>query len=210
MLGGYPQISRIDLRGSANFIAKVRRFPRSAGEKQTKLPLAVDCGAGIGRITEGFLTKVCQVVDIVEPVQKFADVVKEKKDTGAIKMDGKAQIGDIYVTGLESWEPQKKYYLIWNQWCLGHLTDSQLVEYLKRCAGALEEGGWIAVKENLSTHQFGEDIYDEVDSSVTRSDRKFLDLFEEAGLQLVRGELQTGFPKNLGLYPVKMYAVRPK
>jgi len=66
------------------------------------------------------------------------------------------------------------------------------------------------VKENLSTHRFGEDIFDDVDSSVTRSDQKFRDLFKQAGLQVVKAELQTGFPKGLGLYPVKMYALRPK
>ena len=86
MLGGYPQISRIDLRGSGNFLAKLRRWP-SSGPPQTKLPLAVDCGAGIGRVTEGFLTRTCQVVDIVEPVAKFADVIKEKKELGSLKTD---------------------------------------------------------------------------------------------------------------------------
>ncbi|KKY17995.1 hypothetical protein UCRPC4_g05198 [Phaeomoniella chlamydospora] len=207
MLGGYPQISRIDLRGSANFIAKLRRLsstsPRSES-RQARLPLAVDCGAGIGRITEGFLVKAFDTVDIVEPVAKFADKIKEKKENGL------KEVGDIFITGLESWLPSKKYNLIWNQWCLGHLTDIQVVDYMRRCSEALAEGGWIAVKENLSTDAFAEDIYDEVDSSVTRSDKKFLDLFEEADLKLVRGEIQTGFPKALGLYPVKMYALRPK
>lgn len=61
---------------------------------------------------------------------------------------------------------ETKYDLIWNQWCLGHLTDAQLMEYLKKCKGVLKEGGWIVVKENMSTS--GEDIFDDVDSSVTR------------------------------------------
>ena len=206
MLGGFPQISRIDLRGSLNFVTKLRRLSSNCQVRNApKLPRAVDCGAGIGRVTEGFLTHICDVVDVVEPVVKFAQVLED----GALKQQ-EGKVGDVYVTGLQDWTPTKTYDLIWNQWCVGHLTDTQLVAYFKRCGAALSEGGWIVVKENLSTHRFGEDIFDHVDSSVTRSDQKFRDLFREAGLQIVKAELQTGFPKGLGLYPVKMYALRPK
>lgn len=31
----------------------------------------------------------------------------------------------------------------------------------------------------------------------------------QAGLDLDRGEDQTGFPKSLGLFPVRFYALRP-
>src|SRR5436190_6784647 len=137
MLGGFPEISRIDLRGSAAFLAKIRRLRPSIGSNG--LQLGVDCGAGIGRVTEGFLCKVCDIVDIVEPVEKFATVVQD----GKLNRDGK--IGDIYVTGLENWTPNKTYDLIWNQWCLGHLTDQQLVEYLVKCRSALSENGLLVV-----------------------------------------------------------------
>src|SRR5271156_4754 len=201
MLGGFPQVSRIDLRGSQNFLTKLRRL---AGDTANgNLSLGVDCGAGIGRVTEGFLSKACEVVDIVEPVEKFANVLKD----GQLKKEGK--VGDLYTVGLESWKPTKMYDLIWNQWCVGHLTDAQLVKYLERCGKALTPRGWIVVKENLSTHRFGADIFDDLDSSVTRSDEKFRAIFEQARLKVVRSELQTGFPKGLGLYPVKMYALRP-
>ena len=67
--------------------------------------------------------------------------------------------------------------------------------------------GWIMVKENLSTDQYGEDLFDDLDSSVTRSDEKFRQLFEQAGCKIIKMEVQSGFPKSL--YPVKMYALRP-
>ncbi|KAL2216740.1 alpha-N-methyltransferase NTM1 [Thermoascus aurantiacus ATCC 26904] len=202
MLGGFPQVSRVDLRGSAAFLARLRRLlPGIMPPAGTKLPRGVDCGAGIGRVTEGFLSQACEVVDVVEPVEKFARVVRE----GPLKKEGK--VGDVYVTGLESWVPEKKYDLIWNQWCVGHLTDAQLVEYLKRCKGALTPSGVVVVKENVST---GEDIYDELDSSVTRTDHKFRALFRQAGMALVRTEEQLGFPKSLGLFPVRFYALRPE
>jgi protein N-terminal methyltransferase len=204
MLGGYPQISRIDLRGSKNFVNKLRRLSEPQGAPQGKLKRAVDCGAGIGRVTEGCLSLVAETVDIVEPVEHFVTVLKTRKS----KEEG--IIGDIFAVGLESWTPENTYDLIWNQWCVGHLTDSQFVAYLKRCGKALSKGGWIVVKENLSTHTYGEDIFDDLDSSVTRSDQKFRDLIAQAGLHVVKSELQTGFPKGLGLLPVRFYALQVK
>ena len=201
MLGGFPQISRIDLRGSANFLTKLRRLFPSIGQAQ--LERGVDCGAGIGRVTDGFLSNVCTVVDIVEPVEKFVQEVRN----GRLSAEGK--IGDIYTVGLESWVPAKKYDLIWNQWCVGHLTDDQLVEYLKRCKEALTENGLVVIKENLSTDPDKQDVFDEVDSSVTRTDEKFRILIKRAGLNLLRSEEQIGFPKSLGLLPVRFYALRP-
>lgn len=117
----------------------------------------------IGRITEGILLNIAETVDIVEPIAKFSDRLK-----------GREGIGRIWNVGLEEWDfdgddmqESVKYDLIWNQWCLGHLTDSQLVVYLKKCVRALSPGGWIMIKENIGTAD--SDVFDEVDNSVTRS-----------------------------------------
>lgn len=106
--------------------------------------------------------------------------------------------------------------MIWNQWCLGHLTDAQLVTYLERCKEGLVKPGegeakvesWIVVKENLSTDLRHKDIYDEEDSSVTRSDEKFRKLFKNVGLRIIATEQQRGMPKEL--YPVRIYALKPE
>ncbi|KAK4555054.1 hypothetical protein LTR86_007820 [Recurvomyces mirabilis] len=200
VLGGFPQVSRIDLQGSSNFLAKLRRGSKSHPTSR-KLKRVVDCGAGIGRITEGLLVGVAEVVDVVEPVEVFTEKVK-----------GKSGVGVVYNVGLEAWFPEREevglYDVIWNQWCVGQLTDAQFIAYLKRLPPVLSEGGWIVVKENLSNHYLGEDVYDETDSSVTRTDEKFRRLFEEAGMKVVSSELQRGMPK--GLYPVRSYALQPK
>lgn len=115
-------------------------------------------GNRIGRITEGLLVEMAKEVDVVEPIAKF---------TAALK--GKPGVGSIFNVGLEEWEPAEgaQYDLVWNQWCMGHLTDEQLVRYLERCKSVLTpESGVIVIKENLSTS--GVDIFDDVDSSVTR------------------------------------------
>lgn len=53
MLGGYPQVSRIDLQGSSNFLVKLRRLmgtkaaEGASGEGSGKVvKRGVDCGAG--------------------------------------------------------------------------------------------------------------------------------------------------------------------
>ena len=206
MLGGYPQISRTDLRGSASFYAKLLRLhPRDPSEGPI---VGVDCGAGIGRVTAGFLSTVCDVVDVLEPVQAFAQEAKKQKMEGS-----RGSVGEVFMQGLESWTPKAgKYDLIWNQWCTVYLTDAQFVAYLRRCGEAMKKDGWIVVKENTSKDSkdggTGEDVYDAEDSSVTRTDAKFLSIFEHAGMKVLHKEVQRGFPKGLGLYPVRMYALR--
>lgn len=214
MLGGYPGVSHIDLRASLNFLHKInRQFPPFSSE----ISRAADCGAGIGRVTQGLLRKVCSKVDIVEPVEKFAveAAIKLRGQHPKINGDEEEQEekagweGETYIMGLESWIPESQSYdLIWNQWCLGHLTDSQLVNYFRRCSDGLRQPrGWIVVKENISTNAEGKDIFDKLDSSVTRTDENWRKIFKEAGLLLLKTELQTGFPKHL--LPVRFYALRP-
>ena len=98
-------------------------------------------------------------VDVVEPIAKFT-----------AKLQDVSGVRSVFNVGLEDWKPSDptiRYDLIWNQWCVGHLTDAQLVQYLVTCREVLNpNGGVIVVKENLSTTD--EDAYDTIDSSVTR------------------------------------------
>ncbi|KAF2654574.1 hypothetical protein K491DRAFT_600645 [Lophiostoma macrostomum CBS 122681] len=222
MLGGYPHVSLVDLKSSSIFLAKLRRGKQRA-VKQTLPPLerVADCGAGIGRITKGLLMQVARRVDVVEPVEKFTDELVREMEGSADKEGVGGRIGEVVNLGLQDWVPEMGAYdLIWNQWCLGHLTDAQLVLYLRRCKDGLrkssavdgggysEKGGWIVVKENLSSDVKKRDLYDEEDSSVTRQDEKFKKVFKEAGLKIVASELQRGFPKEL--YAVRTYALQPE
>ncbi|KAG8676528.1 hypothetical protein FPOAC1_002533 [Fusarium poae] len=141
-------------------------------------------------------------VDVVEPVVKFTDVLK-----------GKPGVGEIHNVGLEQWRPSEgaSYDLIWIQWCIGHLNDEEVVQFLERCKSVLDkEHGIIVFKENLST--WGQDKFDELDGSVTREDEKFQQLFKRAGLKIIKSDMQRGFPvvKNRQLLPLKMYALQPE
>jgi protein N-terminal methyltransferase len=109
-------------------------------------------------VTEGLLLDgIAQEVDVVEPIAKFT---AELQTTPGVR--------HVFNMGLEDWQPSEgvQYDLIWVQWCVGHLTDKQLVQFLKRCKTALKPDGVIVVKENNSTS--GEDCFDDEDSSVTR------------------------------------------
>ncbi|KAK3377559.1 alpha-N-methyltransferase NTM1 [Podospora didyma] len=198
MLGGFASITKVDLQGSRNFLAKLG-VGNKTGLRRAKN--ALEGGAGIGRITQGLLVDVAEQVDVIEPVAKFT-----------AGLEGKPGVRSIYNIGLEEWEVAEdvQYDLVWIQWCVGHLTDEQLVQFLERCKTALEpDAGFIVLKENNSSS--GVDVFDEIDSSVTRDDGTFRDIFKKAGLRLVKTELQRGFPRGAGgLLPVRMYALRPE
>ncbi|RCI09477.1 hypothetical protein L249_3798 [Ophiocordyceps polyrhachis-furcata BCC 54312] len=220
MLGGIPSVkgfgsvSRIDLQGSRAFLAKLGIVRNKAGPKP--LTNALEGGAGIGRITQGLLLDLAEEVDVIEPVSKFTDML--------------SGVRNVFNVGLEDWKPKpgRQYDLIWTQWCLGHITDDQVVKYLELCKTALTPGrGIIVFKENLSSS--GEaDVFDETDSSVTRRvllhkssamgadersrrDETYRSLFAKAGVKVARTELQRGFPEsaNTRLLPVRMYALKP-
>ncbi|THH05298.1 hypothetical protein EW145_g4901 [Phellinidium pouzarii] len=108
--------------------------------------------------------------------------------------------------------------VVWCQWCLGHLSDEDLVSFLKRAKDSLRSAfkdtgdmeGLIIVKENVCpelTPGEARTVFDKSDSSLTRSDLAWKNSFMSAGLKLLKEEIQLGFPE--GLYAVKMYALRP-
>lgn len=97
-------------------------------------------------------------MDVVEPIAKFTASLGQ--------VAGVRSVSNI---GLEEWEPQPgvTYDLVWTQWCLGHLTDDEVVRYLKRCKASLTPNtGLVVVKENLSSGE--NDMFDQLDSCVTR------------------------------------------
>ena len=73
-------------------------------------------------------------------------------------------------------------------------------------SGGLKADGCIIVKENLTSS--GEVEMDHDDSSVTRPDSLFHQIFDMSNLEVIRELQQKKFPQEL--YKVKMYALRPK
>lgn len=82
------------------------------------------------------------------------------------------RIGYTPSDGMSS-DAESKFDVVWCQWCLGHLSDTDLIAFFKRSHAALREPGksLIVVKENLcrNTEDGGpRTVFDEQDSSLTR------------------------------------------
>ncbi|KAG6446201.1 alpha N-terminal protein methyltransferase 1 [Manduca sexta] len=194
VLGGFGFISDADIEGSTIFLNSLL-----SSKNPPCTNTAIDCGAGIGRITKFLLTQFFKSVDIVEPDSKFISTIKD------FVGENKEKVGNLYNVGLQEFHPVKKYDVIWNQWVLGYLKDMDLISYLVRCSNALNENGIIVVKENVTSS--GKPENDDNDSSVTRSLKQYLKIFKDANLKRIKQVKQTNFPN--GIYPVYMFALVP-
>ncbi|XP_051907293.1 N-terminal Xaa-Pro-Lys N-methyltransferase 1 [Hippocampus zosterae] len=194
MLGGYGKISSIDINGSKAFLRKFL----GEGEGKTSAGCALDCGAGIGRISKRLLLPLFKTVDLVDVTREFLD--KAKTYLGE---DGK-RVGNYFCSGLQDFVPESgRYDVIWIQWVIGHLTDHHLVEFLRRCQKALRPNGLIVIKDNVSYEGV---VPDDVDSSVCRDLQIVRNLVGTAGLRVIYEEQQGNFPKEI--YQVHSLALR--
>ncbi|XP_061555332.1 N-terminal Xaa-Pro-Lys N-methyltransferase 1 isoform X2 [Phycodurus eques] len=109
MLGGYGSISSIDINGSRAFLRKFL----GEGEGKTSAGCALDCGAGIGRISKRLLLPLFKTADLVDVTQEFLD--KAKTYLGE---DGK-RVGNYFCSGLQDFVPESgRYDVIWIQWVI--------------------------------------------------------------------------------------------
>jgi len=195
MLGGYAKISHVDIEGSSKLLKLL--FKEESGPGKIR---ALDCGAGIGRITKHLLSKHFETVDLVEQDEHFLERAKEY-------LQGIQGIGHLYCAGLQNFKfTENTYDVIWFQWVLGHLTDIHFVKLLERSKVALTTNGLIIVKENVTSS--GDVEVDEEDSSVTRPPHLLKSLFKQANLSIVKEFKQNKFPKDL--YEVQIFALKSK
>lgn len=197
------------------------------GQGKTGTGFALDCGAGIGRITKRLLLPLFRTVDLVDVTQEFLD-----KARTYLGEEGK-RVENYFCCGLQDFNPQpERYDVIWIQWVigkayylgsvlitlssklwhvkvkwlsisLGHLTDDHLVEFLRRCRGGLRPNGIIVVKDNVAYEGV---IPDDVDSSVCRDLNVLRSIVAQAGLNIVCEEQQQNFPEEI--YQVHILALR--
>ncbi|OWZ19040.1 hypothetical protein PHMEG_0006764 [Phytophthora megakarya] len=194
VLGGFAHVSGVDIRESMRFLKHVRDSERP----EWVCHAAVDCGTGIGRVTKLLLLPMFEHVDVVEQSPRLLRGVPQY-------VGDETKVRDLYCMGLQDFEPAPASYdLIWMQWVLVHLTDLDLIHYLKRCKKALTPNGFIVIKENIFQTAEPYDL-DRQDSSITRSGVYYKSIFQQAGLTLLAERRQRHFPEEL--YPVKMYAL---
>lgn len=203
VLGGFGEqspVPKADIIGSGTFLRKLQTRMECPADYHK---LTIDMGAGIGRITRDLLWKFSDECDLLEPVEPF--LAQMQKELVPVQQKGK--LGQVFPVGMQEWEcpPQKagRYWLVWCQWCVGQLPDEELVRFWIKCREALMPNGTIVVKENIAPV---EDVFDATDLSVTRTDAKFRELFQAAGLKLIALDIQRGLPREL--YPVRMYCLK--
>uniref|UniRef100_A0A7G3ABA0 Alpha N-terminal protein methyltransferase 1 n=1 Tax=Lutzomyia longipalpis TaxID=7200 RepID=A0A7G3ABA0_LUTLO len=193
ILGGFAEVSPRDIQSSAQLLTAIFRLKPRPGRSR-----ALDCGAGIGRVTKHLLMRFFEKVDLVEQCPQFATQIPEY--VGDTK-----HLGEIYTQGLQDFTPEEgKYDVIWTQWVLGHLTDDDLVAFWRRCISGLAKGGVIVMKENTSSSNEVE--VDNEDSSVTRPLKLIRQLLRQAGLREIRIQKQENMPR--GLFPIYMIVMR--
>lgn len=156
---------------------------------------ALDCGSGIGRITINLLRYYFKEIHLLEPVTSLIEKSKENLS----KYDNKF----VYInTGLENFNFNEKYDLIWIQWVLGYLNDDDLTSFLLKCKNNLSENGLIIIKENIASDNFYADLEE---NNIIRSDNHFKYILKNNNLNLnILEEInQPEFPKDL--FKVKSY-----
>ena len=209
MLGDIESVHVPDVAGSLAFIESL--IPHSAREKGC----ALDCGAGIGRVTKDVLVPSgFPAVDLMDVRPEFLQQAEQQI--------GRPPVRTLYCRGLAEFDfdigsssssssssSSARWDLIWVQWCVIYLRDAEFVTFFKRAAAALSKTphSYVVLKENV-LRKDRKPVYDESDKSVTRSDEHLRKLFERAGVVVVKKTVQHGFPKDL--FPVYMYALRPK
>ncbi len=74
--------------------------------------------------------------------------------------------------GLQEFQFEFKYDIVWVQWVLCYLTDEDLIAFLHKCKTHLvdQKNGMVYVKENVHDTSF---YVDKEDNSVVRSDKLF-------------------------------------
>lgn len=202
VLGGFGEttcVPKTDIIGSLTFLRKLRT---RWGNDEGKPKYSIEMGAGIGRVTRDLLHKVCDKMDVLEPVDPFVAQLRVE----LAELIDAGRVVDIYHMGMQDWRAEEgRYSLIWCQWCVGHLTDEDMLKWLDQCKRALQDKGMLVIKENNAPT---EDVFDEEDSSKTRSDQSFRRIFAQAGWKLLATDLQKGMPREL--YPIRMYALKPE
>ncbi|XP_058196097.1 alpha N-terminal protein methyltransferase 1 isoform X2 [Rhododendron vialii] len=204
VLGGYGHVNEPDIKSSEAFLNTllVDRFPSGEGNRHL---VALDCGAGIGRVTKNLLIRYFNEVDLLEPVSHFLEAARENLSPDNLIVLDSHKASNFYCVPLQEFTPDAgRYDVIWVQWCIGHLTDDDFVSFFKRAKDGLKPAGLFVLKENIARTGF---VLDKEDRSVTRSDLYFKELFDRCGLHIYKSKDQKGFPEEL--FQVKIYALTP-
>lgn len=140
----------------------------------------IDCGAGIGRVTQYVLLNFFSNIDILERDEKFIKYCRKN-------FANNKSIANIYHESLESFKYSNNYDLIWIQWCVEELMDDDLTNFLIRSKNALNKNGLIVLKENIISdgRAFWQSIHQKI-----RSPELFAKIIKDCDLEIIKYYVQ--------------------
>lgn len=230
VLGGQEHVADDDVRESLAFLDALTSSGGGGGGDGAVTPpmqrgRALDCGAGIGRVTRDVLVHRFRTVDVLEQSPKMAaQAACELAAWTADEGGGGGRVGAIVCCGLQDLVTPATaasvtaaaavsrvgddYDCVWLQWVIGCVMDVDFVDLLRALATRLAPTGVIVLKDNIVSQPEGTAFqYDRGDHSITRS-RAYLDaLIARAGLHVATEVPQVAWDDEL--LPVVMLALRP-
>ncbi|XP_046692657.1 N-terminal Xaa-Pro-Lys N-methyltransferase 2 [Silurus meridionalis] len=193
MMGGFVEISEVDLEGSRQFLKKF------VGPGKADTRRALDCGCGIGRVSKGVLFPVFESMEMLDMSEDFILHAHEY-----YLGDYADRVETYYLDNLQDFTPSlDRYDVIWMQWVACHLTDKDLLEFLIRAKQSLRPNGVIILKDNMARQDCR---LDPVDSSLIRHLDIMKSIIQKAGLTILDTQKQEGFPEII--VPVWMIAMQ--
>lgn len=191
VLSGLEFIHDSDIEDSFDFLTRQPFGDNGAPlwplPEQPSDTVALDVGAGIGRVSGALLRRLCSSVDLVDGCQQFVEHAQATLGQQP-PPEGCGRMTRFECRDLQDYVPEAgRYHLIWIQWVVGQCTDADLTRLLGDCKQALAPGGVIIVKDNvLENLEDGMDyLVDEEDKSVIRSREALLHLLQNAGLNVM-------------------------
>ena len=190
VLGGWEDTHLPDVKCSNELLAGL------IYSKQLNPKRALDCGAGIGRVTEYVLQNHFEEIYLMEQDQKFVDKSKET-------LGNNPKIKNITCCSLQTYDFNNiKYDLIWIQWCLENIEDEDLNNFMDKCYEHLNDNGVIVVKENYYFPEKEEKekkdyIYSEEDLSKQRKDIFYINLFVKHHFKIIKHFVNPNWPSSI-------------
>ena len=181
IMDGFESVHDADAADSCAILEKL------IANKKINPNYVIDCGAGIGRVSQHVLAKYFAQIDILERDQKFVDYCHKN-------FAQNPKIKNIFCDSLENFQFDKLYDAIWIQWCLQDLQNDDLTDFLMRCKKSLAPNGVIIVKENI----MHEDNYlDEHHGCEIRTSEAFEEIFRKCNLKTLHQSAIPNWPATL-------------
>lgn len=197
VLNGFGELNKPDIEFSNKLLERLINSNMINTEK------VLDCAAGVGRVSEYVLVNHFKQVDMFEQEEKFVNEAKQK-------FKNNSRVCSITCSSIQDYNFNNvKYDLIWMQWCLENISDSDLVIFMKKSYKALNEKGLIIVKENC-LNKTAKEKYHYTEDTLAKERRlsTYIKLFNKSGFKIIEKGINDNWPSEF--YPLHYFILKKK